>query len=224
MKILIIEDEQELARSMVSYLQSEHYLCVTVGTYRSALEKIDYYDYDCIILDITLPDGSGLDILRDLRINRKADGVIIISAKNSTDDKIIGLQLGADDYLTKPFHLAELSARVAAVIRRKNFGGSDEVQLNDLHIHIPAMRVRVKDEPVDLTRREFELLLFLVANKNRVVSKSAIASHLSGDEAESFGHFDFVYAHIKNLKKKLAEAGSVDFIRSIYGVGYKLET
>lgn len=224
MKILIIEDEPELSKSMVSYLESAHYLCETADCYEAALEKTDYHDYDCIILDITLPDGSGLGILKELKDNKKSDGVIIISAKNSTDDKIRGLQLGADDYLAKPFHLAELSARVAAVIRRKSFGGTNDLHLHELHINIPAMKVLVNQHNVELTRREFELLLFLTANKNRVVSKNAIASHLSGDDADSYGHYDFVYAHIKNLKKKLSEAGSREFIRSIYGIGYKFET
>ena len=224
MKVLVIEDEKELSRSIVSYLSSQHYLCETADNYQAALDKTDYYDYDCIILDITLPGGSGLEILRELQANRKTDGVIIISARNSLDDKVMGLRLGADDYLAKPFHLPELGARVAAVIRRKSFGGTNEITIHELRIDVAAMRTSVHGKPVDLTPREFGLLLFLVANKNRVVSKSAIASHLSGEEAEHFGHYDFVYAHIKNLKKKLSEGGCRDFIRSVYGVGYKFET
>jgi DNA-binding response OmpR family regulator len=223
-KILIIEDEKELSKSILSYLESQHYMCETAESCDAALNKTDYYDYDCIILDITLPDGSGLEILRELQRNKKTDGVIIISAKNSTDDKILGLQLGADDYLAKPFHLPELGARVAAVIRRKNFGGANDIYLHELNINVAAMKVSVHQQTVELTPKEFGLLLFLVANKNRVVSKSAIAAHLSGEDADNFGHYDFVYAHIKNLKKKLAEGGARDFIRSIYGVGYKFET
>ena len=223
MKILIIEDERELLRSMVAYLKSENYHCETAGDFSAALEKIDSFNYDCIILDITLPLGSGLDILKYLKEDRKTDGVIIISAKNSMEDKIKGLNLGADDYLAKPFHLAELSARVAAIIRRKKFDGSTHIQLEDLTIDIQAKMVRVAERNVDLTKKEFDLLLYLVSNKNRVVSKLAIAAHLSGDQSDLFDNFDFVYAHIKNLKRKLSEAGCSDYIQSIYGVGYKFE-
>ena len=179
------------------------------------------HDYDCILLDITLPDGNGLSILKKLKDEGKLEGVIIISAKNSIDDKIIGLNLGADDYLPKPFHLAELGARVSAVIRRKRFEGNNTIKLHEIVVDVGAKSVSVNGKDVELTRKEYDLLVFLLANKNRVVTKNAIAEHLSGDEAEVFDNFDFIYAHMKNLKKKLADASCPDYIKTIYGLGYK---
>lgn len=223
MKILIVEDEIGLANSIARYLSTEHYVCEIAHTAHDAEEKIAGYDYDCVLLDITLGDGNGLQLLEDLKMARKTEGVIIISARDSLDDRVTGLKLGADDYLTKPFHLAELSARVAAVIRRKRFDGSNRIDIQEISIDLSAMKVLVNGREVDLTRKEFDLLLFLASNRNRVVSKSAIAEHLSGDIAEVFDNFDFIYAHMKNLKKKLGEAGSKDYIKTVYGLGYRLE-
>lgn len=223
MKILIVEDEHELAKSIVQYLRQESYVCEVAYSAQQATEKIALHDYDCILLDINLPDGNGLIILENLKMDGKADGVIIISARNSVDDKIKGLNLGADDYLVKPFHLSELGARISAVIRRKRFGGNNLLSLHELNIDLLGKVVSIKDTLVDLTRKEYDLLLFLVSNKNRVVSKNAIAEHLSGDVAEVFDNFDFIYAHMKNLKKKLTEAGCADYIKTIYGLGYKFE-
>jgi DNA-binding response OmpR family regulator len=223
MKILIVEDERELAKSMVQYLRQESYVCEVAYTEQEAVEKVLSHDYDCILLDITLPDGNGLEILEKLKKEEKAEGVIIVSAKNSLDDKIKGLNLGADDYLAKPFHLSEMGARISAVIRRKQFGGSNALTYHELSIDLLGKMTTVNDHLVDLTRKEYDLLLFLVSNKNRVVSKNAIAEHLSGDAAEVFDNFDFIYAHMKNLKKKLAEAGCQDYIKTIYGLGYKFE-
>lgn len=223
MKILIVEDERELAKSMVQYLRQESYVCEVAHTEQAASEKILLHDYDCILLDITLPDGNGFSILEKLKKEEKTEGVIIVSAKNSLDDKIKGLNLGADDYLAKPFHLSEMGARISAVIRRKRFGGSNTLSFNELTIDLLGKITTIHDRLVDLTRKEYDLLLFLVSNKNRVVSKNAIAEHLSGDAAEVFDNFDFIYAHIKNLKKKLTEAGCQDYIKTIYGLGYKFE-
>ncbi len=223
MKVLIIEDEKELSKSIVTYLKSENYSCELASDVKSALDKTEAYDYDCILLDITLPDGNGLSILKELKANKKADGVIIISAKNSIDDRIAGLNLGADDYLAKPFHLSELSARIAAVIRRRRFDGNTVLALNEIIIDTLAKTVHINNITVDTTRKEYDLLLYLAANKNRVISKNAIAEHLSGGEADVFDNFDFIYAHIKNLKKKLTAAGCEDYIKSIYGMGYKFE-
>jgi len=223
MKVLIIEDEKELSKSIISYLSGESYRCEAAGDYKTALDKIDSFDYDCILLDIGLPDGNGLDILKALRDNKKTEGVIIISAKDAIDDRIRGLNLGADDYLPKPFHLPELGARVAAVIRRRKFNGSSTLILNELTIDTGAKTVMVNNKPVDLTRKEYDLLLYLVSNKNRVVSKNAIAEHLSADETALFDNFDFIYAHIKNIKKKLLQAGCTDYIKSVYGMGYKFD-
>ena len=219
MKILIVEDETELSDGIATYLKGEDYVCETAQDFNRALAKIDVYDYDCILLDITIPGGNGLDILRELKANNKMDGVLIISAKNSLDDKITGLTLGADDYLAKPFHLSELSARVAAIIRRKKFYGNDLVTFEDLTIDTKAKSVSIQNKTLELTRKEYELLLYFMINKNRVISKNAIAEHLWGDEME--GNYDFIYTHIKNLRKKLSDAGNADYIKSVYGMGYK---
>jgi DNA-binding response OmpR family regulator len=223
MKILIVEDETELSKSVASYLRGENYLCEIANDYRTALDKVESFDYDCILLDISLPDGNGLNVLRELKANKKSDGVIIISARDAISDRIQGLNLGADDYLPKPFHLSELGARVGAVIRRRQFGGHSIIHIKELTIDTLEKSVRVHDRLVDLTRKEYDLLLYLTTNKNRVISKTAIAEHLSGDEAEVFDNFDFLYAHMKNLKKKLTAAGSHDYIRTIYGMGYKYD-
>lgn len=223
MKILIVEDEREMAKSIVQYLRQESYICEVAYTAGEAEEKIMLHDYDCILLDITLPDGNGLKVLEKLKREGKLEGVIIISAKNSIDDRIRGLNLGADDYLPKPFHLAELSARVSAVIRRKRFEGNNAIAVHELTIDLLGKSVSVNGKTIDLTRKEYDLLLFLVSNKNRVVTKNAIAEHLSGDDAEIFDNFDFIYAHIKNLKKKLSEASCPDYIKTVYGLGYKME-
>jgi DNA-binding response OmpR family regulator len=223
MKILIIEDEKELSRSIASYLKAENYLCESADNFQTAMEKTEAYNYDCILLDISLPGGNGLQVLQELKKNKKTDGVIIISARDSIEDRIKGLNLGADDYLPKPFHLPELSARIAAVIRRRRFDGSGIFTLNEFCFDTLAKIVTVNGKPVDLTRTEYDLLLYLVTNKNKVISKNAIAEHISGEEAEIFDNFDFIYAHIKNLKKKLTTAGSEDYIKAVYGMGYKFE-
>jgi DNA-binding response OmpR family regulator len=221
MKVLIIEDEKELSKSICQYLAGEQFVTETAYDFHSALEKISLYDYACIILDITLPNGSGLDILKEIKSNNKADGVIIISAKNSLDDKITGLKTGADDYLTKPFHLSELSARVAAIIRRKSFDGKNTIRFDDLQINLNEKQAVINDTAVDLTKKEYELLLYFISNKNKVITKSAIAEHLWGDNMDLAGSYDFIYTHIKNLRKKLLQHGSPDYIKSVYGMGYK---
>lgn len=223
MKILIIEDEQELAQSIAEYLSEENYLCEFAVTFNQALDKITTYHYDCILLDIMLPDGNGIKILEELNKQGKQDGVIIISAKDSLDDKIKGLQIGADDYLTKPFHLAELAVRIYSVIRRKQFGNANTVQQNELQIDLLAKTVTVNEKFISLTKKEFDLLLYFIGNRNRVISKSTLAEHLSGDFADMLDNHDFVYAHIKNLKKKLNDAGCDNYLKTIYGTGYKWE-
>ena len=223
MKLLIIEDEVSLNQSIVDFLTAAGYLCEPVFTYRDALEKIEYHNYDCIVLDIMLPGGSGLELLRYLKQDKKTDGVIIISAKGALEDKIEGLQIGADDYLTKPFHLSELSVRIAAIIRRKNFNGQSIITVGDFQVDTIGKTVTVKQQVVDLTQKEFQLLLFLIINRNRILSKNAIAQHLWGDDMDFPANYDFIYSHIKNLRKKMMAAGSEDCIRSIYGEGYKLQ-
>jgi len=219
LKILIVEDEKELSDGIATYLKSEDYVCETASDFNKALAKIDVFDYDCILLDITIPGGSGLDLLKELKANNKMDGVLIISARNSLDDKITGLTLGADDYLSKPFHLSELSARVAAIIRRKNFDGNNFLKFENITIDTVARSASVKNRVLELTKKEYELLLYFVSNKNRVISKDAIAEHLWGDDMQ--GSNDFIYTHIKNLRRKLVEAAKADYIKSVYGMGYK---
>jgi len=221
MKILIIEDEKVIRESIVTYMTDERYLCEIAVDYPSALEKIEMYDYDCILLDITLPGGNGLMLLKELKRVNRLDGVLIISARNAIDDRVEGLNLGADDYLTKPFHLSELSARVAAIIRRKKFEGNNDLLFNEICIDTFAKTISINKTPLELTRKEYDLILFFVTNKNRVISKNAIAEHLWGDEMDAIDNFDFIYTHIKNLRKKLTDAGCMDYIHSIYGMGYK---
>ncbi|MBD3906266.1 response regulator transcription factor [Chryseobacterium sp. Ch-15] len=221
MKILIIEDEKELAQSVAEYLSEENYLCSFAANFREAIDKIENHEYDCIILDIMLPDGNGLEILQELKRQNKQDGVIIVSAKNAVDDRVNGLQLGADDYLTKPFHLSELMARVFSIIRRKQFENSNIIQQNELQIDLLSKTITVNREVVVLTKKEFDLLIYFVGNKNKVISKSTLAEHLSGDFADMLDNHDFVYAHVKNLKKKLYDAGCDHYLKTVYGTGYK---
>ncbi len=221
MKILIIEDEPSLNKIMVDYLVQQQYRCESVSTYPDALEKIERYHYDCIVLDIMLPGGNGLQLLEQLKANNNTDGVIIISARNELGDKIMGIQLGADDYLTKPFHLPELSVRIAAIIRRKNLQGNNSLHFGEIRIDVQGKMVAINDHAVVLTRKEYELLLYFVINKNRILSKNAIAEHLWGDNMDMADNHDFIYTHVKNLRKKLVQAGAGDYIRSVYGMGYK---
>ena len=221
MKLLLIEDEKELATSIQKYLTNKDFVCEWVNNTKDAIDKISIYDYDCILLDLMLPDGNGFEILKELKVQKKTEGIIIISAKETLETRIEGFNLGADDYLTKPFHLSELFVRVQALIRRKNFKGNNIVIYNEIHIDILAKTVKVNSNSIDITKKEIDLLLYLIGNDNRVLSKSAIAEHLSGDMADMLDNHDFVYAHIKNLKKKLNDAGSGDYIKSVYGLGYK---
>lgn len=221
MKLLIIEDERTLSRSIAEYLGREDYLCEHAFTCNDALSKIAAYEYDCILLDLMLPDGNGLEILREIKKVAPQTGVIIVSAKDSLDDKIEGLKIGADDYLPKPFHLPELSMRIFALMRRKKFSSDNTLHAGRLTIDLPRHTASVGDRQIPLTKSEYDLLLFLLQNRNRVVSKSAIAEHLSGDMADRLDDFNFIYAHIKNLKSKLSDVGITDCIKTIYGIGYK---
>ena len=221
MKLLLIEDEKELALSIQKYLTHKDFVCEWVYKKQHAIEKISMYEYDCILLDLMLPDGNGFEILKEIKDQNKSEGIIIISAKETLETKIEGFRIGADDYLTKPFHLSELLVRIQALIRRKNFNGNNIVVFNEINIDILSKTVRVNNKLIDTTKKEIDLLLYLIGNENRVLSKSAIAEHLSGDMADMLDNHDFVYAHIKNLKKKLNEAGSRDYIKSVYGLGYK---
>jgi DNA-binding response OmpR family regulator len=224
MKLLVVEDEQQLLQSIIDYFTEEDFLCEGVASFSDGLRRMEDFDYDCIILDINLPGGSGFELLNYLRSDKKEDGVIIISARNSLDDKLAGLNLGADDYLTKPFHLSELNARVKALIRRKYSKGSNFIDCKNIRLDLDLRSATCNGQPLLLTKNEYDLLLYLVTNKNRVISKKAIAEHLFGEQTDNLSSFDFVYSHIKNLKKKLKEKCADEMIETVYGVGYKLST
>lgn len=223
MKLLIIEDNEGLLENIQTYLKREGYICESARDYQQAFDKVMSYTYDVVLIDIMIPGGSGLQVLRELKSVNPQTGTIIISAKNALDDKIEGLELGADDYMTKPFQLPELHARIKAVNRRQQHDGQNILHVNEISINTKTMEVTVKDEPVDLTPKEYELLLYFSSNKNHVLSKQTIAEHLWGDYVDHLKNLDFVYQHIKNLRKKLQEAGANDYIESVYGIGYKFK-
>ena len=224
MKILIIEDEQDLRETIRTSLLKEKFVVETAADFYSALDKINDYDYDCILLDIMLPGGSGLDLLRELKRLRRSDSVLIISAKDSLDDKVDGLELGADDYLTKPFHLAELNARIKSVIRRNNHGGEKLITLDNIEVNPATFEVKVNQQPIDLSRKEYDILLYFINRPNRLINKQTLAESVWGDHIDQVDNFDFIYAQIKNLRKKLKEAGANPEIKAVYGIGYKLNT
>lgn len=224
MKVLVVEDNIELSKNLESYLSKEGSICETAFTYNQAVDKIISYNYDVIILDLMLPDGNGLDVLAALKEESSEAGVLIASAKNSLDDKLKGLDLGADDYITKPYHLSELNARIKAIYRRKNFQNRKYIECREIKIDTDACDVFVSETLLDLTKKEYELLVYFISNQNRVVTKQSIAEHLWGDHADFYDSFDFVYQHIKNLRKKIIGAGGGDYINTIYGMGYKFNT
>lgn len=222
MKVLIIEDEIELQEAIKESLIKEKYIVETASDFSTALEKISTYDYDCILLDIMLPKGSGLGILEKLKELNKSENVIIISAKNSLDDKLNGLALGADDYLTKPFHIAELNARIKAVLRRKNLNGKNQIEVGNIIFDIQKRILSVDGEIIHLNRKEFDILNYFLVNQNRLITKSSLAEHVWGDYIDQADSFDFIYYQIKNLRKKLEESNATILIETIYGIGYKL--
>lgn len=224
MKILIVEDEKELRENTQSYLGGGEYICETAANFKEARDRIVSFMYDVVLLDLMLPDGNGLNILRLVKECQPDTGVLIVSAKNALDDKIVGLDLGADDYLTKPFHLSELNARLKAIYRRRKLEGKSVLTFHEITINTDNHEVSINGEPVVLTMREYELLLYFVTNKNRVLTKQVIAEHLWGDNVDFLDSFDFVYQHIKNLRKKLLSAGGEDYIKTMYGVGYKFSS
>lgn len=221
MKLLIVEDEDELQEDIAAFFRKENFLCESVSSASDAKEKVYMYDYDAIILDIGLPDGSGLEVLKYLKSIEKNTGVLILSARGAIDDKISGLDLGADDYLTKPFDFNELNARIKSIIRRKHFRGSNSIDFGDISINTTSQVVKVNSIEIELTQKEYQLLLFFISNENRVITKESIVEHLWGDDTAMFGSFDFIYSHIKNLRKKIVKAGGCDYLNTIYGVGYK---
>jgi DNA-binding response OmpR family regulator len=221
MKILIIDDEEELMNATKAYLLSEGYVCEEASTFQEGQEKISLYEYDCVIADLGLPGGNGLRLVEDLKSKSPDTGVIIISAKNALDDKITGLDMGADDYLTKPFHLSELNARVKSILRRRKFRGNKEIIFYEIRVLPETLQAFVHQLSVTLTKKEFDLLIYFISNQNKIVTKESIAEHLWGDYIDSSDSYDFVYTHISNLRRKLIDQGSHDYIHTVYGVGYK---
>lgn len=221
MKILIVEDEKGLAESIVDYLSKDGFVCEVANTYLQADEKVSLYQYDCTIVDLNLPDGEGYGIIQTLKRIAATTGIIIISARNALEDKIKGLEIGSDDYLTKPFHLSELNARVKSLIRRRNFGGNNEISWQEIVVHPHSRKVFVQDKETPLSRKEYDLLLYFLSNIDVALTKESIAEHLWGDHIDSADSLDMVYSHIKNLRRKLLEKGGKDYIQSIYGIGYK---
>lgn len=222
MKVLVIEDEPELAEVLVRSLQREKYVVESAADHRTALARIADHTYDCILLDIMLPGGSGLDVLRELKASGRSTNVIIISAKDSLDDKLAGLDLGADDYLTKPFHIAELNARVRSVLRRKALGGDEAITGGNVRLNVNERTVQVNGSELVLNRKEFDMLTYFLLNLGRLVSRGSLAEHVWGDHADDGADLDFVYSQIKNLRRKLKQAGADVEIQAVYGIGYKL--
>jgi DNA-binding response OmpR family regulator len=221
MKVLVVEDEKGLAESITDYMNKEGYICETAGTFREADERIYLYNYDCVIVDLTLPDGDGFQLIQTLKKLLATTGVIIISARNSLEDKIRGLEIGSDDYLTKPFHLSELNARVKSLIRRRNFGGQTEIRYREIRVLPASRKVYINDQLTIISRKEYDLLLYFLSNIDVVLTKVSIAEHLWGDNIDSADSLDMVYSHIKNLRRKLLEKGGSDYVSSVYGIGYK---
>jgi len=221
MKLLIVEDEIGLQESIHSYLSDEGYSCESSSTLKDAEEKVSLYLYDCLLIDINLPDGSGLDLIQPAKKRNANAGIIIVSAKETLEDRIKGLNLGADDYLVKPFHLSELNARIQSLLRRIKFDGDEYISFNDLMINPAERLVTVRNTPLKLTKKEFDLLLYFISNKDRILTKESICEYLWGDYADNAGSLDFVYTHIKNLRKKIIDLGGEDYIHTVYGVGYK---
>jgi DNA-binding response OmpR family regulator len=222
MKLLLIEDEAALRRALAEALRQDGYVVEVAADFAQAHEKITLYEYDCLLLDLTLPGGDGLELLRMLKAQGAAAGVLVLTARAGLDDRVRGLDLGADDYLPKPFHLSELNARLRAILRRRQFQGQSSLTFRDLVVWPERAEVLVRGEVLTLTRKEYDLLLYLLANPGRVLTKEAIAEHLCGDQVDAADSLDFIYSHLKNLRRKLHEKGAADYIRTLYGVGYKL--
>jgi DNA-binding response OmpR family regulator len=221
MKILIIEDEKELIATITNFLEIEGFLCESASSYFEAEDALSSYTYDIIILDLTLPGGDGLDLIKNIKVNNQNAGLLIVSAKNSLDDKIKGLDMGADDYITKPFHLGELNSRIKSLIRRRHYDGTNELIFNEIKINVDSNEVSVNGKIINLTRKEYEILVYLLINRNRVITRESIAEHVWGDNMSFAENFDFIYSHIKNIRKKIELCSGKNYLHSVYGLGYK---
>lgn len=224
MKILIVEDNQELAINIQDYLVREGYVCETSFRCRDAEDKLDSFQYDMVILDLMLPDGSGLDLIEFIKLHQIRSSILILSAKDSFEDKISGLDVGADDYLSKPFHLPELHSRLKAIYRRNNLDKDSSIVFHEIAVNVETMEALVNNHPLTLTKKEFDLLVFFLTNKNRILTRQTIAEHLWGDYTDNLKDFDFVYQHVKNLRKKISQAKGRDYISAVYGMGYKFKS
>ena len=222
MKILIVEDEIDLIQVVKTFLEQEKFIVETARDFESGLAKLANYTYDCVILDIMLPGGSGMELLKEIRALGKGESVIIVSAKDSLEDKIQGLELGADDYLSKPFHLLELLARIKTIIRRSNQEGESVVQFKNVSLYPEDRRVTVGTKDLQLNRKEYDLLYHFMIRPAKLVEKSSLAEAIWGDDADQSENFDFIYSQIKNLRKKLKETNAEIDFQAVYGVGYKL--
>ncbi len=224
LKLLIVEDEGHIREPMKQFLCGEGHVCEECSTYASASRKIEVHEYDIILIDIMLPGGSGIELIKEVKTVRPETGIIIISARTSLEDKIRGLDAGADDYLTKPFHLTELNSRIKALLRRRMQQGSESLAAGPLRLWPAERKIYIGERMVDLTRKEFDLVLFLAVNPNRVITRETIAEHLLGDNADLMDNFDFIYTHINNVRRKLSAHGVTSLLKTMYGVGYKLDT
>ncbi|QGY42765.1 response regulator [Maribellus comscasis] len=224
MKLLIVEDNAKLLEAISETLESESFLCETSLNFQNAHEKIFLYNYDVFVVDINLPDGSGLELIKEMKTQNPSTGIIVISAGNSLDNKIEGLDLGADDYITKPFDMAELVARIKALLRRRNFSGNSRVTVNGISIDTASREVFAGKQKIELTKSEYDILLFFFSNPGRTLTKESIAEHIWGDNMDLADSFDFIYSHIKNLRKKISAAGVNTPIKAVYGIGYKLDS
>lgn len=221
MKLLIVEDDIELLRTILKYFDAFGYVLEKAKTLKEGREKLAEHSYDCVILDLNLPDGDGIELLHQIKSKDKTTGVIILSANSSLETKVAGLEVGADDYLTKPFHLSELNARVKSIVRRNKYEGDNQVVFNEILLDTLGQEVRVNGKLLKLTRKEYELLLYMIINKNKVLTKHSISEHIWGDFVDRRDSYDFIYSHLKNLRKKIVEKGGADYIQTIYGIGYK---
>lgn len=219
--ILVVEDEKPLSESVVQYLTKSGINCTQAFTYNAAVNKLGASPFDCVIIDIGLPDGSGLDLINYIKRKKIEAGLIIISARNSLEDKLEGFETGADDFLVKPFHLSELNARITALVRRKRFDGQEILDYNEISIQLQNKTVFVKGKKISLTKKEYDLLIYFISNADKLITKEAIAYNLWKNNADLAVSSEIIYTHIKNLRKKLVENGAKDYVQAVYGVGYK---
>ncbi|MEP7264436.1 MAG: response regulator transcription factor [Bacteroidota bacterium] len=222
MNVLIIEDERSLSHEIEIYLMRQNFHCDVAFTGKAASEKIHVNSYDFILLDLGLPDMDGLEVLRDARKANIEAAFIILTARSEVEDKIKGLDLGADDYIPKPFSLAELSARMQAILRRKHGLKNNTMKVHDFTIDISNRTVHVEETSINLTKKEFDLFHYLALHKNRVLTRMQLTEHIWGDVLEDDYESNYIDVHIKNLRKKLSAAAPIDWFETVRGIGYKI--